>query len=88
MVSAPYVEHKGRCSEVIPADKRNAITDKDGNKRRTAEVVADSVYFGDSKRKGKGGDTDNTTTPETAATPDQKHPQFIEVAVDDEELPF
>ena len=27
-------------------------TDKDGNKRRTAEVVADNVYFGDSKRDG------------------------------------
>ena len=27
-------------------------TDKDGNKRRSAEVVADSVYFGDSKRDG------------------------------------
>ena len=26
--------------------------DKDGNKRRTAEVVADNVYFGDSKRDG------------------------------------
>ena len=26
--------------------------DKDGNNRRTAEVVADNVYFGDSKRNG------------------------------------
>ena len=25
-------------------------TDKDGNKRRTAEVIADNVYFGESKR--------------------------------------
>jgi single-strand DNA-binding protein len=24
--------------------------DKDGNKRRTAEIVADNVYFGDSKQ--------------------------------------
>ena len=30
-------------------------TDKDGNKRRNAEVVADRVYFGESKRR----DTDN-----------------------------
>ena len=29
--------------------------DRDGNKRRSAEVVADSVYFGDSKRDGDGG---------------------------------
>ena len=27
-------------------------TDKDGNKRRTAEVVADNVYFCDSRRDG------------------------------------
>ena len=30
-------------------------TDKDGNKRRTAEVVADNVYFGDSRRDGESG---------------------------------
>ena len=28
-------------------------TDKDGNKRRTAEVVADNVYFGESKRSNE-----------------------------------
>ena len=28
--------------------------DKDGNKRRTAEVVADNVYFGESKRPNEG----------------------------------
>ena len=35
-------------------------TDKDGNKRRTAEVVADNCYFGDSKRdegSSYGGNT-------------------------------
>ena len=30
-------------------------TDKEGNKRRSAEVIADNVYFGDSKPKD-GGD--------------------------------
>ena len=30
-------------------------TDKDGNKRRTAEVVADNCYFGESKRNSDGG---------------------------------
>ena len=29
-------------------------TDKEGNKRRNAEVVADSVYFGDSKKSSEG----------------------------------
>ena len=28
--------------------------DRDGNNRRTAEVVADNVYFGDSRREGAG----------------------------------
>ena len=37
-------------------------TDKDGNKRRTAEVVADNVYFGESRRSSEsnssyGGNT-------------------------------
>ena len=31
-------------------------TDKDGNKRRTAEVVADNVYFGGSKQSGSQAD--------------------------------
>ena len=30
-------------------------TDKEGNKRRSAEVVADNVYFGDSKRDSADG---------------------------------
>ena len=32
-------------------------TDKEGNKRRAAEVVADSVYFGDSKKSSDGNST-------------------------------
>ena len=34
-------------------------TDKEGNKRRTAEVVADNVYFGESKRNNDGGSYSN-----------------------------
>ena len=30
-------------------------TDKEGGKRRSAEVIADNIYFGDSKREGDGG---------------------------------
>ena len=33
--------------------------DKDGNKRRTAEVVADNVYFGESKRNSDSGSFGN-----------------------------
>ena len=34
--------------------------DKDGNKRRTAEVVADNVYFGESKRSSDSSFGGNT----------------------------
>ena len=49
-------------------------TDKDGNKRRSTVVVADSVYFGDSKKD---------TAP--AEAPPQ---EFHEINDDDGELPF
>ena len=43
---------KGRMAVVEGRLQIRDWTDKDGNKRRTAEIVADSVYFGDSKRDG------------------------------------
>ena len=42
---------KGRMAVVSGRLQIRPWTDKDGNKRRTAEVVADNVYFGDSKRE-------------------------------------
>ena len=44
---------KGRMAVVSGRLQIRSWTDKDGNKRRTAEVVADNVYFGDSKRDGE-----------------------------------
>ena len=41
---------KGRMAVVEGRLQMRDWTDKDGNKRRAAEVIADSVYFGDSKR--------------------------------------
>ena len=66
---------KGRMIVVEGRLQLRDWTDKDGNKRRTAEIVADSVYFGDSKRDG--GDMV------------QSEPQdgFSEIE-DDGELPF
>ena len=46
---------KGRMAVVSGRLQIRGWTDKDGNKRRTAEVVADNVYFGDSKRDNEGG---------------------------------
>ena len=46
---------KGRMIVVSGRLQIRSWTDKEGNKRRTAEVVADNCYFGDSKR-----DADNS----------------------------
>ena len=46
---------KGRMIVVSGRLQIRSWTDKDGNKRRTAEVVADNCYFGDSKRESEGG---------------------------------
>ena len=43
---------KGRMAVVEGRLQMRDWTDKDGNKRVAAEVVADNVYFGDSKRDG------------------------------------
>lgn len=43
---------KGRMAVVSGRLQIRNWTDKEGNKRRSAEVVADNVYFGDSKRDG------------------------------------
>ena len=42
---------KGRMAVVSGRLQIRNWTDKDGNKRRTAEVIADNVYFGDSKKE-------------------------------------
>lgn len=46
---------KGRMAVVSGRLQIRNWTDKEGNKRRSAEVVADNVYFGDSKRDSDGG---------------------------------
>lgn len=42
---------KGRMAVVAGSLQIRDWTDKDGNKRTTAEVVAENVYFADSKRE-------------------------------------
>lgn len=41
---------KGKMIIVAGRLQIRSWTDKDGNKRKTAEVVADNVYFGDTKK--------------------------------------
>ncbi len=43
---------KGRMAVVEGRLQMRDWTDKDGNRRTSAEVVADNIYFGDSRRDG------------------------------------
>lgn len=48
---------KGRMAVVEGRLQVRDWTDKDGGRRRSAEVVADNIYFGDSKRTVSDSDT-------------------------------
>ena len=70
-------------------------TDKDGNRRTSAEVVADNVYFADSKRDGdgdRGGGSGSRPSAPAAPPADYGAPsgagQFAELEDDDGDLPF
>ena len=61
-------------------------TDKDGNKRRSAEVVADNVYFGESKKQTAQPNV-NALASDGEVTIPQQYPDFPLIN-DDEPLPF
>lgn len=46
---------KGRMAVVSGSLQMRKWTDKDGNKRTSAEVLAEHIYFGDSKKDGDSG---------------------------------
>ena len=66
-------------------------TDRDGGKRRSAEVVVDNIYFGESRRRD-GGDTRSTNDYHYDSY--QSKPAgasasvFSDLSDDDGELPF
>ena len=83
---------KGRMAVVSGLLQIRPWTDKDGNKRRTAEVVADNVYFGDSRREGDNvggyaapaaGGFGGYSAPASAPASD-----FAMLEDDDAQLPF
>lgn len=58
---------KGRMAIVEGRLQIRNYTDKEGNKRIAAEVVAESVYFGDSQPKGDNGEEDEPSAKKSAA---------------------
>ncbi len=82
---------KGR---MIVVDGRLEIrdwTDKDGNKRTSAEINVANAYFGDSRREGEGGNSGAYSAPAAggysapAAAPAS---DFAMLDDDDAQLPF
>lgn len=67
---------KGRMAVVSGRLQIRQWTDKDNNKRRTAEIVADNVYFGDSKKDSAEGHAEGQPN------------EFQEIAGQDSGLPF
>ena len=67
---------KGRMAAVEGRIQVRDWQDKDGNRRKAVEVVADNVYFADSKRDSKPQET-----------PATNEPDFDEIE-DDGDLPF
>ena len=61
--------------------------DKDGNNRRSAEVICDNVYFAEPK---KGGQTASFSggSPEPSRDVQPPNFDFVELDEDDGELPF
>ena len=88
---------KGRMAVVEGRLQIRDWTDKDGGKRRSAEVIADNIYFGDSKRDGDGGSYSTgfnqggysaPAAPSGYGAPPADGDQFAELSDDDGELPF
>ena len=72
--------HKGSMIAVQGSIQTRSYTDRDGNKRTAGEVIADNVFFGESKRDSAGGAA--KPAPSVSAADD-----FEEISGDDE-LPF
>ena len=70
---------KGSMAVVSGRLQIRAWTDKDGNKRRSAEVVADNVHFGSSKRDTTSGGYD---------APNGDAADFTQLEDDDGDFPF
>ena len=71
---------KGRMAVVEGRLQMRDWTDKEGNKRRSAEVVCDNVYFGDSKKQDDSGFSGGEYAPRAQS--------YAELNDDDGYLPF
>ena len=78
--------HKGSMIAVEGFIQTNNFTDRDGNKRKSVEVVANQVSFCGSKADSQGNNSAFSQLPQTYATADNS--DFEEIVDDDDDLPF
>ena len=76
---------KGRMIVVVGRLQKRNYTDKDGNKRSVVDIIAENVYFGDSKK-----DADSTGNTAAASYGNNAHADsFADISnEDDGDLPF
>ena len=82
---------KGQMAAVAGRLQIRDWTDKDGNKRRSAEVVADNIYFTESKKSREASYGQAADTKESFGgdyTSQVVSSDFAELDMDDGELPF
>ncbi len=81
---------KGRMAVVSGRLQSRKWEDRDGNKRTSWEVVADNIYFGDSRRDGgdAGDNRGSSYSYEAPKTSPKATSPFEELEGDDGELPF
>lgn len=78
--------HKGQLVALEGSLQTRTYTDRDGNKRKAVEVVADNVYFAEPKRDGYSQSNDSFQAPAPSFSSGSSS-DFEEIAGDDE-LPF
>ena len=92
---------KGRMAVVSGRLQMRDWTDRDNNKRTTAEVVADNIYFGDSRRDGDAAPQNGFAGYEAPAKQQESNSNypgsytapvapsdFAEISEEDGDLPF
>lgn len=81
---------KGRMMAVSGRLQLRNWTDKEGNKRRNAEIIVDNAYFADSKRDSDSVSTNTYAAPYTPPdTSAYTAPgDYAVIDGDDEQLPF
>lgn len=79
---------KGRMVVVSGRLQIRDWTDRDGNKRRSAEVVAASVYFADSKKTDSDGYNRSSGENYGGMNGEYGESRFAELDEDDGDLPF